>query len=85
LQMEPRILLLDEPLAGLDVASANTCSAILAMLKRESRVTILLVEHRHEHLLSIADHVFSLAEGVLRPMDQEQVQPTAEILPVYEP
>lgn len=52
LAMRPRILLLDEPLASLDPASAHEALALFRQLADDG-IAILLVEHRVEDVLSI--------------------------------
>jgi energy-coupling factor transporter ATP-binding protein EcfA2 len=66
LAMHPRILLLDEPLASLDPASAREALALVRRLVDEG-LTVLLVEHRVEDVLNInPDRVMFMVEGELR-------------------
>ncbi len=63
LAMRPRILLLDEPLASLDPASAQEALALFRRLADEG-IGIILVEHRVEDALSIRpDRVLFLRDG----------------------
>ncbi len=63
LAMRPRILLLDEPLASLDPASAQEALALFRRLADEG-VSIMLVEHRVEDALQIdPDRVLYMEEG----------------------
>ncbi len=63
LAMKPSLLLLDEPLASLDPASAREALAIFRRLADEGR-TILLVEHRVEDALAARpDRVLYLKDG----------------------
>jgi energy-coupling factor transport system ATP-binding protein len=63
LAMRPSILLLDEPLASLDPASAQEALALLRRLVDEG-VSVILVEHRVEDALSIRpDRVLFMQEG----------------------
>jgi len=63
LAMRPSILLLDEPLASLDPASAQEALALFRRLADEG-VSIILVEHRVEDTLSIhPDRVVFMQEG----------------------
>ncbi|RAI40373.1 ABC transporter ATP-binding protein [Rhodoplanes roseus] len=57
----PRVLLLDEPMAGLGIAEARRMIDFIAALK--GRFTILLVEHDMEAVFALADRVFVLASG----------------------
>jgi energy-coupling factor transporter ATP-binding protein EcfA2 len=63
LAMRPSILLLDEPLASLDPASAQEALALFRRLADEG-ISIFLVEHRVEDALSIhPDQVLFMQEG----------------------
>ena len=65
LAMRPSILLLDEPLASLDPASAQEALALFRRLADEG-VSILLVEHRVEDALSIQpDRVIFMQDGTI--------------------
>ncbi|MEJ5224201.1 MAG: ABC transporter ATP-binding protein [Anaerolineales bacterium] len=66
LAMRPSILLLDEPLASLDPASAQETLQIVRMLADEG-LTILMVEHRVEDVLQIRpDRVMFMDAGEIR-------------------
>lgn len=66
LAMRPGILLLDEPLASLDPASAQEALALVRRLADEG-MTILMVEHRVEDVLAIQpDRVMFMQQGEIR-------------------
>ncbi|MFZ5923449.1 MAG: ABC transporter ATP-binding protein [Chloroflexota bacterium] len=66
LAMRPSILLLDEPLASLDPASAQETLAMVRQLADEG-MTVLMVEHRVEDVLNIRpDRVMFMAGGRVR-------------------
>lgn len=66
LAMRPSILLLDEPLASLDPASAQDTLDTVRLLA-DRGMTVLMVEHRVEDVLRIRpDRVLFLAEGGMR-------------------
>lgn len=60
---EPRLLLLDEPTAGLSPAMVKELYRQIATLRQQG-VTILLVEQNVREALDVADHVYVLAMGV---------------------
>ncbi len=66
LAMRPSILLLDEPLASLDPASAqDTLDAVRALA--DQGMTVLMVEHRVEDVLRIKpERVMFMSEGEIR-------------------
>lgn len=64
LAAEPALLLLDEPMAGLSGAERDVLAELLRRL-RDAGLTILLVEHDVAQVMSLADHVAVLDDGVL--------------------
>jgi zinc/manganese transport system ATP-binding protein len=59
----PQILLLDEPLANLDINHARGIVDVLIRLKEEQKVTIILVSHDINPLLPVVDEVLFMARG----------------------
>lgn len=59
---DPRMLLLDEPLAGLDVHERDGVVAMIRLVHAEG-VTIVLIEHDVSRVLQLADHVAILDTG----------------------
>ncbi|MGD9621799.1 MAG: metal ABC transporter ATP-binding protein [Mycolicibacterium sp.] len=59
----PRMLILDEPLASLDLRNQHEIVALLARLKRELGVTILVVAHDLNPLLAMLDSAIYLLDG----------------------
>lgn len=60
---EPRLLLLDEPLDGLDLPNQTAVVALLREISRDQGVTVLLVAHDVNPLLPHIDRVVYLAGG----------------------
>jgi len=63
LAAEPRMLLLDEPAAGLSRAERQLLTALLLSLDRE--VTLLLIEHDMDVALTVAERVTMMHDGVV--------------------
>jgi len=63
--MQPHILILDEPTSQLDPIAATNFINTLKMLNEELGLTIILVEHRLEEVLPLADRVILLEDGKL--------------------
>jgi branched-chain amino acid transport system ATP-binding protein len=62
LAVEPKLLLLDEPLAGVNPALAVKIISILRKLREEGK-TILVIEHRMRDLLKLADKMVAMDNG----------------------
>jgi ABC-type branched-subunit amino acid transport system ATPase component len=60
---KPRVLLLDEPAAGVPEAERHDILAAVAGLPRD--VTVLLIEHDMDLVFSFADHISVLVNGAL--------------------
>ncbi|MCF7547931.1 ABC transporter ATP-binding protein [Pseudonocardia sp. WMMC193] len=63
LATRPRILLLDEPAAGLNDAETAEMAAVLRLLRRSGTCTPVLIEHDVEMVLSTADRMVALDFG----------------------
>lgn len=63
---EPRLLLLDEPLSGLDAGLREQLAIDLADLLRTAKITTLLVTHDQEEAFTLADRVAILDGGHIR-------------------
>ena len=59
----PRLLLLDEPLAGLDIRSGQEIISLLDRIAREHQIGVLLSAHEMNPLLPVLDRVVYLAAG----------------------
>ena len=59
----PRLLLLDEPLANLDIRSATEIVGLLRRISAEHGITVLLSAHDMNPLLSAMDRIVYLANG----------------------
>jgi len=65
LVVQPKVLLLDEPFASLDVDLRKGLVETLARLKSEHGVTMLWVTHRSEEALALADRLVLLRDGAV--------------------
>lgn len=65
LALRPRVLLLDEPTALLDPATARAILALVARLARETRTTVIIAEHRIGDAAPLVDRAVVLVDGRL--------------------
>ncbi|MFW6386565.1 MAG: energy-coupling factor transporter ATPase [Bacillota bacterium] len=63
LAMNPRVLILDEPSAGLDPVGREKLLALLRHLHRDHEMTIILISHRMEEIAMLATRVVVMNEG----------------------
>ena len=72
----PRLLLLDEPLANLDISSEQGIVSVLARLARAERIAVLLSAHDMNPLMPVMDKIVYVAAGrVAVGRADEVVQP----------
>jgi zinc/manganese transport system ATP-binding protein len=60
---KPRLLLLDEPLANLDIRSEQEVVALLATIAKQQRIAVLISAHEMNPLLPVMDRVVYVASG----------------------
>jgi branched-chain amino acid transport system ATP-binding protein len=65
LALRPSLLLLDEPTAGMGDEETYQITGLIRRLHRDSKYTIVLIEHDMRVVFHLADHISVLAEGKL--------------------
>lgn len=61
--MQPKILVLDEPVAGLDPAGREEILGLVKKLQKEVSPTIILVSHNMDDIAVLADRIIALQDG----------------------
>ena len=78
----PRLLLLDEPMAGMGIEESQRMITLLSSLKR--RQTLVLVEHDMDAVFRLADRISVLVYGrVIATGTPEEVRANAEVRAAY--
>jgi branched-chain amino acid transport system ATP-binding protein len=78
----PRVLLLDEPTAGLSPAETASVAAMIRRFPRD--LTVLLIEHDMDVALALADRVIVLHQGrVLAEGTRDEIQKDARVAEIY--
>ncbi|OUS35269.1 ABC transporter ATP-binding protein [Rhodobacterales bacterium 56_14_T64] len=72
LSQEPRLLLLDEPTAGMARADTNNTIDLLRQINEERNITIAIIEHDMHVVFSLADRITVLAQG--KPLVEDDPQ-----------
>jgi branched-chain amino acid transport system ATP-binding protein len=65
LALKPRLLLLDEPTAGMGEQETYSTTQLIRRLHREQKLTIVLIEHDMRVIFHLADRITVLAEGAV--------------------
>ncbi|SFG39838.1 energy-coupling factor transport system ATP-binding protein [Lachnospiraceae bacterium C7] len=63
LAMQPKVLILDEPTAGLDPAGRDEIFELLAKMRKELNITIILVSHSMEDVANYVDRIIVMNKG----------------------
>jgi branched-chain amino acid transport system ATP-binding protein len=79
---KPRLLMLDEPLAGLGLADVPRIAALLQQLK--SQYTILLVEHNMRVVMGISDRITVMFTGnVIAEGTPQEIRENVDVRRIY--
>ncbi|MGH7071142.1 MAG: ABC transporter ATP-binding protein [Acetobacteraceae bacterium] len=84
LQLRPRVLLLDEPTAGMSPEETVATVELIRQVWRRSGLTVLLTEHDMNVVFGLAQRLTVLTEGrVLATGDPDKVSTRADVRDVY--
>ena len=82
LALEPKVFLLDEPMAGLGAAGSKVMTKQLAKLK--SRAPILLIEHDMDAIFALADRISVLVYGrIIASGTVDEIRSNADVREAY--
>jgi branched-chain amino acid transport system ATP-binding protein len=84
LMNEPRLLLLDEPTAGINPTLIN---GLIERLKRSNAdlgITLFVIEHNMRVIMNLAEHIYCLAHGqLLTSGPPDQIQTDQQVIDAY--
>ncbi len=84
LALEPELLLLDEPTAGMSAAETREAIRLIERIARERHLTLLFTEHDMDVVFSIAQRITVLHQGrVIADGTPEEVRQHPEVRRVY--
>jgi branched-chain amino acid transport system ATP-binding protein len=80
----PKLLLLDEPTAGMNPQETDTMTDFIKELREKHGLTILLIEHDMKVVMGISDHIIVLDYGVkIAEGSPEQVRANPRVVEAY--
>jgi zinc/manganese transport system ATP-binding protein len=80
---KPKLLLLDEPLANLDLRSERDIVALLAKLSSENQIAILISSHDMNPLVNVMDRIIYVANGKAATGSTEEVVTSERLSQLY--
>lgn len=81
---EPKLLLLDEPTAGINPTLINGLIDRLKVANKEFGITLFVIEHNMRVIMNLADHIYCLAHGkLLAQGSPEQIQNDKTVIDAY--
>ena len=84
LAMQPKVLMLDEPVAGMNREETEDMARFILDVRREWGITVLMVEHDMGMVMDLSDHVVVLNFGqVIAQGTPAQVQADPEVVRAY--
>jgi branched-chain amino acid transport system ATP-binding protein len=84
LALQPKLLLLDEPVAGMNVSETRDMAAVILDVKEQLGVTQILVEHDMAMVMGIVDRVLVLDFGRVIALGRpEEAQANPDVIKAY--
>ena len=84
LMNEPKLLMLDEPTAGINPTLINGLIDRLKAANRDLGVTLFVIEHNMRVIMGLADHVYCLSRGeILAEGPPQRIQNDARVIDAY--
>jgi branched-chain amino acid transport system ATP-binding protein len=84
LMAEPKLLLLDEPTAGINPTLINGLIERLKRANADLAITLLVIEHNMRVIMNLAEHIYCLAHGeLLADGLPEQIRHDQRVIDAY--
>jgi branched-chain amino acid transport system ATP-binding protein len=84
LMNEPKMLLLDEPTAGINPTLINGLIERLKRTNADLGITLFVIEHNMRAIMNLAEHIYCLAHGqLLTSGPPEQIQKDQQVIDAY--
>ena len=84
LATEPKLLLLDEPTAGMNPRETDALTEMIGLLRRELELAVLLIEHHMEVVMGISDRITVLDYGTrIAEGTPTEIRQNAKVIEAY--
>lgn len=80
----PKMLMLDEPAAGLNPSESEELKALLLLLRDQYQISVLLIEHDMHLVMSLSDYIYVLNQGTpLAEGIPQEIQKNTSVIKAY--
>lgn len=84
LATKPKLLLLDEPAAGMNPNELNTMTDFIVKIKEDFDLTVLVIEHHMDLVMEISDNIYVMDFGLtIAEGNPEEVQKDERVITAY--
>ncbi|MDR1978330.1 MAG: ABC transporter ATP-binding protein [Synergistaceae bacterium] len=84
LALDPKLLLLDEPAAGMNPEEVSALNGLITGIHRDFKLTTLVIEHHMDLIMEICPHIVCMNFGAkIAEGTPEEIQNNAEVLSAY--
>ncbi len=84
LALDPKLLLLDEPAAGMNAEEVVSLNTLIQAIHRDFKLTILVIEHHMDLIMEICPHIVCMNFGAkIAEGTPEEIQNHPEVLKAY--
>lgn len=84
LMTKPKMILLDEPAAGMNHSETHGLMELIARIRKEFNLTVLLIEHDMKLVMGICEQIFVLDHGVkIEEGNPQKIQTSPKVIEAY--
>jgi branched-chain amino acid transport system ATP-binding protein len=84
LAMEPKVLLMDEPMAGMNLEEKEDMARFIIDIREAMDIPIVIVEHDMQVVMDIADRIYALNWGnVIAEGSPEKIKKNPDVIQAY--
>ncbi|MCB0370554.1 MAG: ABC transporter ATP-binding protein [Bdellovibrionales bacterium] len=84
LMTHPEMILLDEPAAGMNHSETHDLMELIAKIRKDFNLTVLLIEHDMKLVMGICEHIFVLDHGVkIEEGEAAKIQSSPKVIEAY--
>lgn len=84
LMTEPKMILLDEPAAGMNHSETHSLMDLIAKIRKDFNLTVLLIEHDMKLVMGICEHIVVLDHGVkIEEGVPEKIKSSKKVIEAY--